>query len=350
MPDAILHERSLSDADKLAYLEVLSFAWESIGSDCTAAHRTMADRLGWSVSKLKRALRKLEEAGLIEHEERPGRTSRYRPTLVTDDPDQEPPRSPMIQVPRSLVTYESDELKTEEAGRSRRSGGDHVEAATQPTTTMTTSHPLDVEEEAEEMLVCWTDHVVGRLGRAPNQTLDRARALAAEGIDSWEFDAVLRRALEHGDEFTQRNWLRRFPSLQCFESTSAALGALPRVRCCGCGEDIILTAEQDRVRRKREAHEEGGYEPGLCADCRTAYRRQEQEYREQREREAREERERHGPVVECWINGCNRRFYQDDPNQRECPSCRARLDSIDRDALDEIPFGEPERNPWEVDR
>jgi hypothetical protein len=259
MPDAILHDTTLSPWDRLAYLEVLSFAWESTGSDCTAAHKTMAKRLGCSVSTLKRALRKLEEAGLIERDGYgPGGTTRYRPTQLTGDL----PSSPVTYPPSSPVTYKSDEVQTDDLSRSRRSGVDVEETATgNGTTTTTAPLPVDVEDEgevvywidpersAEVMVATWEERTGNR---GTPQAIRDARELFAAGVFVSDFESVLAKALQ-GDEYTQRNWRTRFPSLRCFTSTRAAqqIDKRPLAQCFLCQKEFRFDSE----------------EGGLCEQC-----------------------------------------------------------------------------------
>jgi DNA-binding transcriptional MocR family regulator len=78
LPTDILRDPSLSDAARLFYAEVVSYAWEALDRECYASHATLARDLGWSVQKVRRAARECRERGLIECRQT-GRTNHYRP-------------------------------------------------------------------------------------------------------------------------------------------------------------------------------------------------------------------------------------------------------------------------------
>jgi hypothetical protein len=278
-PVAILHDTELSDAAKLAYLEVKTFAWESIGSDCTAALRTMAGRLGWSVSKLRRALRELLDARRIEREERPGRTTRYRPTPVVDD---QGPWSQTTSPPWSPVTTESDDGKQISQNSSPGRAG-----AREATTTTDDLQGADcpylayqrAEEPWNELALENAEHslredtdllfrvydeaaeeATGREPRRQPEDVKRARALLRRhyGEDRLLGDFAARMCWAWTDSFSRRVVVHGIPTIAQYDGIGRGYDAAPKVSCGGgCGEAIVPT-EQD-----------GDW--ALCCDCRAYY-------------------------------------------------------------------------------
>jgi hypothetical protein len=273
-PTEIVRDPTLSFGAKALYGVIESYDWESLDSACFALQETLAKDLGCSDRTIRRYADQLLERGLIERK-RTGRTNRYR--VIRDRSD----RSPVSDLIGQPCPVGSLSRRREEDEGSRRSRNAASEPETIPvpepeTTTTTTDFALpDLEQRAGLLLEEWEERVEEQLERRPRRTpqaIADARKIAATGTGP-EFDELVRLALQ-GDRFTRRNWLRKFPNLECFEATRADIAAQPHISCEGCGRRIVITAEQDRRRRQVEADGREwspGYEIEYCADCPAEY-------------------------------------------------------------------------------
>lgn len=64
IPNAILSSKKLSDSAKLAYVILLSYAWNN--DHCFPGQAAMGDRWGKSDRSVRKALKELEEAGYLK--------------------------------------------------------------------------------------------------------------------------------------------------------------------------------------------------------------------------------------------------------------------------------------------
>ena len=77
---ASLIRSSLSDRAFRLFAEMRTYAWESTGSPCTASQARLANDLGWSIDKVRRAARELEEAGCLTNVRESGKPNTYQLT------------------------------------------------------------------------------------------------------------------------------------------------------------------------------------------------------------------------------------------------------------------------------
>jgi hypothetical protein len=225
MPETILHDPRLSDRAKLALLEVETFAWGPEGR-CWASVETMARRQHWSPRKMQRALQELRELGFVEAENRPGKTTRYRPL-----PDLAP-LTDLSPLPLTDLSPEVDEVEVDEPSRSRCCP-DHVcESAREPAKTTTTNADLqnvedDVEIPAWDLLNHYDWEYKRKFRHDPirkDGDLERARALAAL-IDFEVFEEVA--AFAFGHDFSLKVWPKQFPTVEQFEGAERSYRAEP---------------------------------------------------------------------------------------------------------------------------
>jgi Helix-turn-helix domain len=217
MPETILHDPRLSDRAKLALLEVATFAWGP-ESRCWASVETMARRMHWSTRKMQYALRELRDLGFVEAEDRPGKTTRYRPL------QDRAPLQDLAPLPLQDRAPEVDEVEVDEPSRSRRSP-DHVrESAREPAKTTTTN----VEDLAAKLLRVYDwqfERKFGRAARRKDGDLERAREVAAL-TDLDVFEEVADFAFRH-HEYSMQHWPRQFPRVEVFEGAERSYRADP---------------------------------------------------------------------------------------------------------------------------
>lgn len=70
----------LSDSGFRLLAEIGTYAWESRGSACTASQRRLAEDLGWSIDKVRRAAKELETAGYLTNLPEAGKPNTYQLT------------------------------------------------------------------------------------------------------------------------------------------------------------------------------------------------------------------------------------------------------------------------------
>jgi hypothetical protein len=217
VPTEIVRDATLPDPAKVLYVEIRTYAWESVETDCWASQARIAADLGWGVTKVKRWTAVLVERGLIEREQRRGKTGRLR--LAAQEPS--PPADyleqegspPADYLPSPPADYEEDEVKKTEGLDSQRLRK-HTVRRSRTFADTTTTNGLDpnVEERAEGILGAYDLAMKERLNREPKRRpgeVEAARRLAAE-IDENEFGEVMEYIL-HGEEngFTLDATIRR---------------------------------------------------------------------------------------------------------------------------------------------
>lgn len=148
LPTELIRDRTLPDSAKVLYAEICTYAWESIGSDCTASQATLATDLGWSRRKLQRATDDLLERDLITLE-RTGRTNRCRPVAVKNDASDASPMTHQMRHQRRIKqTKEEDEKSSSSSAAAETTAPDR--ATERPTTTTKTSFFVDMGDEDQK--------------------------------------------------------------------------------------------------------------------------------------------------------------------------------------------------------
>jgi len=220
------------------------------GADgCYESHDAMGKAVGVSSATVKRARRLLEKAGLVTVERRVGRTSTYRltpveqwvereevsllrgPTLVTDDPGHEKPRSPQTPDPGHESTetqVTTDPLRfSQEGSPTKEDVADPVHLVFAAWLDATGKHPTRTKLDGKRRRLikqALRDYPVG----------DLVETVRGWQHSSWHRGENQNRVAYNGLDLLLRN-AEKIEFFRDLERQSLDSHASRRQRCSGCG-------------------------------------------------------------------------------------------------------------------
>jgi hypothetical protein len=244
VPTDLIRDATLPDPAFRLLAEVRSYAWEAIGSQCTASQARIAADLGWSVAKVRRWTKVLVGRGLVQCTSH-GRTLHLAPRCATSGvSDGAPVRDQMVH---QCATNKTKGNRRSEAVVAQRktnqgSGGgtDAAAGPARPTTTRKKAHPNRLaflatlaDERGEPVPDCtYNDEAQGHI--------DRLKEMPKQNAGAGDPDRVYDRPEDYDGCHSYGDYLDRHGhvaewQLMEYEEFQAAIAPPDSVRCQYCG-------------------------------------------------------------------------------------------------------------------